>query len=298
MPQVATNGLSLEVERFGRASDPAIVLIMGLATQMTAWPLSLCEALVEQGFQVLRFDNRDVGLSTRLANLRPPKVPLVAGLRMLGLPVRVPYRLEDMAADTVGLMDALDIPEAHVVGASMGGMIAQLLAAHYPTRVLSLTSIMSTTGHRSLPGPEPAARRALTLAPEDPDSFDSIKARNMAVRRALQSPGYAQSDTDMERTVVDALKRGGYDPDAVARQLGAIIAAGHRRDLLKRVRQPALVIHGKADPLVKPECGRDTAACLANSKLVEVEGMGHDLPDALMPGWAELIAATARRASA
>lgn len=297
MPSVLVNGLSLEYESFGRDTDPCVLLVMGLGTQLTAWPVSLCEALVDRGYRVIRFDNRDVGLSTRLAHAGAPRVPLIATLRLLGLPVRVPYQLEDMALDAIGLMDALDIDRAHVVGASMGGMIAQLMAGHHAHRVLSLTSIMSTTGHRSLPGPDAKARRALLMKPDDPQDMSSVQRRNMTVRRTLESPSYRQSDASLEKMVSDALARGGYDPAAAARHLAAVLASGHRRALLAGVTVPSLVLHGEADILVKPACGRDTADCLPNSRFVTFPGMGHDLPEALMPEWAQLIDETATRAA-
>ena len=296
MPSVSVNTLRLEYESFGRDTDPCVLLIMGLGTQLTAWPLSFCEDLAARGYRVIRFDNRDVGLSTRLSEHGAPKVPLIATLRLLGLPARVPYRLTDMAADAVGLLDALNIERAHVVGASMGGMIAQLMAVHHADRVLSLTSIMSTTGHRSLPGPDPAARKALLMRPDNPKDMRSVHRRNVTVRRILQSPGCRQSDKALDKMVGDALTRGGYDPAAAARHLAAVLASGHRRALLASVEQPSLVLHGEEDILVKPACGRDTADCLRNSQFVTFPGMGHDLPEALMPEWARLIDENAARA--
>lgn len=297
MPLVQANGLSIEYESFGEAGAPCVLLVMGLGTQLTAWPLSLCEALVALGYRVIRFDNRDIGLSERLDHFGTPRVPLVALARAVGLPVRAPYSLEDMAADAIGLLDALGIAEVHVVGASMGGMIAQLMAGLYPHRVLSLTSVMSTTGHRSLPGPTAAARKALLMKPADPESMASVLERNLTVRRVVESPGYRQSAAQLEKTVADALARGGYNPNGVARQLTAILASRDRRQLLAGVRMPALVLHGEDDILVKPACGRDTADCLPNSRFVTFPGMGHDLPAALMPEWAMLIDETARRAA-
>lgn len=295
MPSIDTGTVQLEYEYFGDPANPCILLIMGLGTQLTAWPLSLCDDLAARGYYVVRYDNRDVGLSSRLDHLKPPNVRLALLLTMLGLPARVPYSLDDMAADGVALLDALGIDKAHLVGASMGGMIAQLMAAHYPERTLSLTSIMSTTGHRTLPRAEPRAIKALLLTPDDPDSFDSIVARNKTVRRVLQSPAYAQSEQALHTLVTDSLRRGGYHPAAVTRHLGAIVTAKHRRDLLRTVTAPALVIHGEQDPLVKLGCGEDTARHLANAELVTFRGMGHDLPEALMPEWAMQIDRLAQR---
>ncbi len=290
MPSIKANDqITLEYEQFGRSEDPCILLIMGLGTQMTAWPLALCEGLAEKGYRVVRYDNRDVGLSTRLDHMRPPNVRWALVKTLFGLRARVPYSLKDMADDAIALLDGLNIDRAHIVGASMGGMIAQLVAAHYPERTLSLTSIMSTTGHRSLPRATPEAMKALMMQPEDPSNMESVLVRNMKVRRVLQSPAYAQSEPDLMKTVADALERGGYHPEGVARHLGAIVTSPHRRDLLTRVTVPALVLHGEDDPLVKLGCGEDTAKHLPNGRLVTFPGMGHDLPEALMPEWIGLI---------
>lgn len=289
MPKIRVDDISLEYEDFGNPDDPCVLLIMGLGTQMTAWPITFCEALVAKGFRVIRYDNRDIGLSSRLDHLRTPNIPFVIGLRMLRLPAPVPYSLKSMADDAIGLLDALEIPSAHVVGASMGGMIAQLLAGHYPERTLSLTSIMSTTGHRSLPPAEPEAMKALMMQPDDPTDMESVFQRNMKVRRVLESPAYRQSDEALSEIVRNALQRGGYNPSGVARQLGAIVAAGDRRKLLKSVACPALVIHGEDDLLVKLECGVDTAQHLRSARLVKVPGMGHDIPEPLTPKWADMI---------
>jgi pimeloyl-ACP methyl ester carboxylesterase len=297
VPELQHNGLEIHYETFGEAGNPCVLLIMGLGTQMTAWPLSLINELVEKGYFVVRYDNRDVGLSTRLDHLKPPNLRKLIFLRLLGIRSRVPYSLEDMAGDAIAVLDALKVNKAAIVGASMGGMIAQLVAALYPERTTSLTSIMSTTGHRSLPRAEPAAMAALMLQPEDPDDLNSVLERNKKVRRTLQSPGYPMSDERLHETVSNALERGGYHPEGVARHLGAIVTANHRRDLLKKVKAPALVLHGEDDPLVKLGCGVDTHKHLPNSELKTYPGMGHDLPEELMPEWASLIDETTRRVS-
>ena len=296
MPQVTANNIAIEYEEFGNANDPCVLLVMGLGTQLTAWPDSLCHGLVDKGYRVIRYDNRDVGLSMKFDHAKVPSLPKVLIMRALRLPVRVPYSLDDMANDGMGLLDALGIDQAHVVGASMGGMIVQLMAANHSNRVLSMTSIMSTTGHRSLPRAEPEAMKALTLQPDDPTNMASVHARNVKVRRAMESPAYRESDAALDKRVAAALERGGYYPDGAGRQLAAIVAANDRRTLLKSVRQPALVIHGEDDPLVKLACGIDTAKYLANGELVTFSGMGHDVPEPLMPKWVDLIDATAKRA--
>ena len=298
MPQASVNQLTIEYEAFGRKRNPCILLIMGLGTQLTAWPISLCKDLAARGFYVLRYDNRDVGLSSHLDTEKAPPLPLVGVLSSLGIRLPVPYSLNDMAMDAVGLLDALGISQAHLVGASMGGMIAQRVAGNYPERTLSLTSIMSTTGHRSLPRADSKAIRALFTRPKDPDELESVIARNLAVRRILQSPAYPQTDAEHRAVSKRDLERAGYRPAGVARQLAAVMTSKHTRKLLRGVQVPSLVIHGKDDPLVKVACGADTAKHLPNGRLVTFEGMGHDFPEALMAEWAQLIADTANQTTA
>lgn len=296
MPRIQANGIELEYESMGDPKAPTMLLIMGLGTQLTAWPLSFCDALVAHGYHVLRFDNRDVGLSTRLDKRRPPNIPGLIAMNLMKIPVPVPYHLSDMADDAVALLDALGIEAAHVVGVSMGGMIAQRMAAEHPTRTLSLTSIMSTTGRRGLPRADRSATQALLLKPERPDELESIIERNVKVRRALQSPRYPKSDEELRVSAARAVARGGYYPQGVTRQLSAIIMDKDRRPLLKQIRVPALVIHGEADPLVKVDCGIDTAENLSNAQLKIYPGMAHDFPEPLMQPMADLIHDTAQRA--
>ncbi len=298
MPQTKSNGIHLEYLSQGNPANETILLIMGLGTQLTGWPDALCDDLVSLGYHVLRFDNRDIGLSARIDHARPPNVPLLAALRTIGMNPRVPYTLDDMARDAAGLLDALRISQAHIVGASMGGMIAQVFAAKYPERTLSLTSIMSTTGHRSLPRADREATRALMLRPEDPTSTESIIERNVKVRKALQSRTHPKTHEEIWETAAAAVERGGYEPDGVARQLGAIIAGRDRRALLRDITIPSLVLHGDEDTLVKPECGVDTAKHLPNAELHIVKGMAHDLPTVLLPEIAERIHTVAQRAQA
>lgn len=297
MPQLNANGINLEYVAQGDPANETLLLIMGLGTQLTGWPEALCEDLVNYGYHVLRFDNRDIGLSQQIDHARAPNVPLLAGLRMLGLPVRVPYTLDDMARDALGLIDGLGIGKVHLVGASMGGMIAQIFAARFPGRTRSLTSIMSTTGHPSLPRAERSATRALMLKPDNPRDPNSIIERNVKVRKAIQSRSLPKSDTEIRETATAAVERAGYQPAGVARQLAAILAARERRQLLRIIDAPALVLHGDEDPLVKVECGIDTAEHLPNGELHILRGMGHDLPLPLLPEIAERIHSVARRAS-
>lgn len=296
MPKIAANDIQIEYESHGDPSAPTVLLIMGLGTQLTAWPETFCAQLVAHGYHVLRFDNRDVGLSTHFDEARTPNIPALVALKMLRLPGFVPYRLRDMADDAVSLLDALHITAAHVVGVSMGGMLAQLVAAHYPERTLSMTSIMSTTGNRALPGSDKEATQALLLKPGNPENIESIIERNVHVRRTLQSPRYPKTDEELWESAAASVARGGYRPQGVARQLAAIIASKDRRQLLGTIQAPSLVIHGEDDNLVKVECGIDTAKHIPNCKLKLFPGMGHDLPTPLLEPMADLIHATASRA--
>jgi len=295
MTRATANGISIEYESFGREEDETILLIMGLGTQLTGWPDAFCENLAGRGYRVIRFDNRDIGLSSHLRDAPVPNIPLLAGLRRLRLSPPVPYTLGDMGEDVIGLLDALGIDRAHLVGASMGGMIAQLVAASFPHRTLSLTSIMSTTGNRSLPGADRQATRALLMKPRDPADPESVIERNVRVRKAVQSPAYPKSHDELYDAAAKAYARGGYRPAGVARQLAAAIVAGDRRRLLGGITAPALVMHGDADPLVKLQCGIDTARHLPNAELKVFPGMGHDFPAPLLEEMAEQICRIAHR---
>jgi pimeloyl-ACP methyl ester carboxylesterase len=282
MPQAGANGITIEYESFGRESDPVILLIMGFSAQLTMWPVSLCEGLASKGFQVVRFDNRDIGKSTHLSQLGAPNVGEAMMKLMSGQPVEAPYLLDDMAKDAVGLLDALGIKRAHIVGASMGGMIAQIVAAKYPEHTISLTSIMSTTGKRDLPQAKPEAMAALTTPPASDSRNDRI-AQGMKTWRIIGSPGFPATDEELRAAVEAAVDRVPYDPAGVGRQLLAIVASPPRNDILKNVKAPAQVIHGEADPLVPVEGGKDTAASIPGAKLILVPGMAHDFTQALLP---------------
>ena len=293
MPQIAANGLTLEYETFGDAANPPLLLIMGLGAQLTLWPEELVEALVARGYYVIRYDNRDIGLSQKFTDGGVPNFKRVAVMRLLGLRARLPYRLSDMAADAVGLMDALGIARAHVVGASMGGMIAQLVAATYPERVLSLTSIMSTTGNRKVPPARPEAMAALLDRPPVGATIEDIYPIGIKVSRAIGSPAYPAEETRLKDRIARDFARS-YHPTGAARQLAAIVDDGDRRKRLKAVTAPTLVIHGADDPLVPVEGGRDTAASIAGAQLKVIPGMGHDLPLQLVDEVADAIAGIAR----
>jgi len=289
---VSTNGIELAYEQFGRDHHPALLLIMGLGTQLTGWPDAFCRALADTGLRVIRFDNRDIGLSTKLSDAPRGDSPHMAFIKsLLHRPVAAPYALEDMAIDTLGLMDALDIERAHVVGASMGGMIGQLLAALYPDRIATLTSIMSSSGARGLPRGRLKVLLRLGKAPKnnDPDTVAWHMARTM---RMIGSPDYGRSREDWASEIRRNVARS-YYPAGTRRQMLAAMAAPSRVDLLGGISQPSLVIHGAADPLLPVKHGRDTARYLSNGRYEEIPGMGHDLPPRLLPRFVELIAGLA-----
>ncbi|MBV9990454.1 MAG: alpha/beta fold hydrolase [Alphaproteobacteria bacterium] len=281
MPKVRANGIDIEYESFGRAGDPAILLIMGFAAQMTMWQRSLCEGLARKGYRVIRFDNRDIGLSTHLSHLPAPNPAEMMARRMSGQPVDAPYTLDDMADDAVALLKALGIESAHIVGASMGGMIAQLVAINHPEATKSLISVMSTTGRPDLPPAKPEAMAALVTPPASDSRADRIAA-GMNVVKVLGSPGFPDSDALLLEAVSAAVDRGPYDPAGVARQLAAIVAAPPRHETLKGVRVASMVLHGEDDPIIPVAAGHDTAASIPGAKLVVVPGMAHDFTESIV----------------
>lgn len=286
------NGIELEYETYGDPANPTILLIMGLGAQLTLWPLAFVEALVARGYHVIRYDNRDVGLSSKLAQAGRPRLGRIIFQRMLRMQPRVPYTLTDMAADAAGLLDALKIDKAHIVGGSMGGMIAQLFAANYPQRTLSLTSIFSSTGNPALPRATKEAMNALLNRPKT-DDIDALVAHGVYAAQVIGSPAYPVAPDVLEARVRETIERSSY-PDGFARQMAAIIADGDRRARLKTITAPTVVIHGIADPLVPVEAGRDTAANIPGAKLVEIPGMGHNLPVELVPQLVEAIESVAK----
>ena len=282
MPQVRANGIDIEYENFGREGDPLILLIMGFAAQLLFWPESLCEGLAAKGFRVVRFDNRDIGKSTHLTDLGMPDIRALWEKAASGRQPEVPYSLSDMADDAMGLMDALSVERAHIVGASMGGMIAQLVAINHPDRTKSVTSIMSTTGRPGLP-PGDADTLAVITRPPKSSSREDLIDNGILVRHALASPGFPQSEADIRAFVERVVDRAPYDPAGIARQLAAIIAAPPRNELLKAVRRPALVLHGDSDRLLPVAAAKDTAESIPGAELVVVPGMGHGFPESLVP---------------
>jgi pimeloyl-ACP methyl ester carboxylesterase len=272
---VRANGVELEYVASGPEDGPPLLLIMGLAAQLTAWPQGLVDEFEGRGFRVIRFDNRDVGRSTHLRAHGQPGV-LWALLRgRLGLAVETPYSVGDMADDAAGLIEALSLGSAHVVGVSLGGMIAQELALRHPTKVRSLTSIMSTPGDASLPEPATAARNAL-LSANPPERAASIE-RGVKLFRAIGSPGFPLDETSLRERLGAGFDRC-YDPDGGGRQLLAVLSQRDRTPHLASLSVPALVVHGRADPLVPVEHGIATHKAIPVSELLVVEGMGHDLP--------------------
>lgn len=281
MSSVAANGLTLEYESLGDPANPPLLLVMGLGANMRLWPPQLCDRLVAAGFHVIRFDNRDAGRSTQLDHLGAPNIAKEAIKFLLRMKVRAPYSLDDMARDTAALIDALGLVKPHVVGASMGGMVAQNLAALFPEKVGTLTSIMSTTGSRKLPGPKARARRALLAKPARRGDFEGAVRRLMHLLRIIGSRTHPAPEGEL-RAICESHVAQGYNPVAVARQLTAIAAAGDRSEVVKRIKVPTLVIHGDEDPLLQPLCGAHTAKMIREGggdvKYAVVKGMGHDFP--------------------
>jgi pimeloyl-ACP methyl ester carboxylesterase len=294
MPQVRANGINLEYETFGDKGAPPMLLIMGLGAQMVLWPDDLCQALAAAGHHVIRFDNRDVGLSTKIEQLRHPKVIHAALASMIGVKLKVPYTLDDMAHDAVGLLDALELPSAHVVGASMGGMIAQIVAAKFPQRVTSLGLIMTTSGNPRLPRPRLDIQLRLLRRPSSLDR-EAVIEYSMETWRLIGSPEYPLTDTALRSKVERSYDRSSYR-HGFARQTLAILASGSRVPLLKRIQAPTLIIHGEDDPLVPVAGAHDLATHIPGARLEIIPGMGHDLPPELLPRFSSLLIQHARNA--
>jgi pimeloyl-ACP methyl ester carboxylesterase len=281
------NGLRLAYDEFGDAADPALILVMGLGTQMIAWPEALCEGLASEGYRVIRFDNRDIGLSQQIEPKKPVNLMKLILRSKLGLSIRVPYGLRDMAADAIGVLDFLEIESAHWVGASMGGMICQVIAAEHPERSLSLTSIMSSSGNPDLPQPSLRIAKQLLMRPDRNNEKAYLK-HSFATWAIIGSPDYPPKQEELSDRILSGLRRS-YSPHGYTHQMAAILESGDRRHLLRKIKVPTQVIHGKADVLVPVEGGIDTAKHIKNAKLELIEGMGHDLPRQLIPRFISLI---------
>ncbi|HEY4066288.1 MAG TPA: alpha/beta hydrolase [Burkholderiaceae bacterium] len=293
--QLSANGIALEVEDHGPAGGEPLVLVMGLGMQLVAWPAEFVAMLVARGFRVIRFDNRDIGLSQRFDHLGTPNLVLGVLKHAIGLKIDAPYTLATMADDTAGLLDALGLASAHVCGASMGGMIAQQLAARHPKRVKSLTLMMTSSGARRLPGPTLRVGRALLARPKDPRSVPSIIEHYVALYKLIGSPGYPLEDDELQARLSESVSRS-YRPQGSARQMLAIAADGDRSPLLPALKVPTQIIHGQEDPLVPLAAGRDLARKIAGAELDVVSGMGHDLPGPLWQRFVADIASVAGRA--
>lgn len=298
MAAVKVNGIELDYNVLGDPSATPLLLIMGLGMPAALWPDSLLQELVAQGFRVICFDNRDSGGSTRLAGLRGGSVPVAIARALLRRKVRAPYNLDDMAADTVALLDALGIDRTHVVGASMGGMIAQVVAARYPERVVSLTSIMSSSGNpqRRIAFGTRRALGALLKPPPPPDDYPAVATHLLRVFSVIGSPDIPQDQAALHAHFERVARRGLYR-EGTERQMLAILASGDRRSLLQRVTAPALVLHGSADPLVPLAAGLDTARHIRGARMEVIMGMGHDFPEVLMPRLAKRVASHCRAAA-
>ena len=291
---VTANGIAINVEDRGPAGATPILFVNGYTSTMLSWPEELMEGLRAQGFRVIRYDNRDVGRSAKISGL--PKIAEVVAAVREGRTPDIPYTLADMAADGIGVLDALGIGRAHVMGISMGGMIVQRMAIHHPERLISVTSIMSSTGNPDLPGASDEALKALQAQPPSEEREDVIRHR-MKGRRVYQSPAYPKSEEDLYALVAREYDHM-YYPEGGVRQYAAIMGDGSRVEALKKVRVPFLVIHGRADPLVPHAGGEDTAKSVPGARLVSIDGMGHDLPVELCAQYVELIASHARAAEA
>ena len=277
MPRAAVNGIEIEYETFGPDDAPAVLLINGLGSQMTRWPVPFCEKLVARGYRAIRFDNRDVGRSTWFQS----------GDR---------YTLSDMAADAMGLLDHLKIDKAHVAGVSMGGMIAQTVAIEHPSRVLSLTSIMSATGAPGTMDATPEAAAVLTqVAPDPTVDEEAFVAHGMKNARTIGSPAYPWTDEALRERVLSEMRRA-FNPKGVQRQRGAIGASGDRTEKLAKLNVPTVVLHGEVDPLIPKAGGEATARAIPGAELRIIPGMGHDLPEPLYDTIIDAIVAAAERA--
>jgi len=275
MAEITANGIQIEYDTFGKRGDQPLLLITGLALQLIHWDEALCEQLARRGHYVIRFDNRDAGLSTKLAESGIPDIGQIIKARMKGEVIRPPYTLEDMADDAVGLLDALEIEKAHICGISMGGMIAQTIALNHRERILSLISIYSQTGNPALPPPTPEALECLLTPP--PMEREANITFTLDVWRTFSGTGFAPDEDWQRKIAAQAYDRAFY-PEGVARQLAAVLTQNNRKPDLGSVCVPTLVIHGADDPLVPVEGGKDTAEAIPGAELIIIDGMGHDLP--------------------
>lgn len=288
MPHITPNGIHIEYESHGDPTDPTVLLIMGLGGQLSMWPDKLVSDLVSGGYRVVVFDNRDIGLSHKHTGEKPPKILRQILLRRLGIKLKTPYELVDMARDTIGLLDELKLNRAHVVGISMGGMIGQHVASMAPDRVDSLTAIMTSTGNPKLPRPSGDVMGAMIRRGPPPTTRDAIIDQSVATFGVIGTPGEDQNTNGMRDRITRSYDRN-YHPTGVLRQMSAIVSAGDFRKHTRAVKAPTLVIHGSADPLVPIEAGRDVAKLIHGARLEIMEGMGHDVPPRFLPSITKLM---------
>jgi len=294
MPQTNANGINIEYETHGSRDGETILLIMGLGAQMTRWPQRSIDMFGERGFSVVTFDNRDVGLSHKFDEAGPADLAAVMAATAAGKKPPAAYNLDDMANDAAGVLDALGIERAHIVGASMGGMIAQLVAANHPHKTLSLTSIMSSTGNPDLPPAKPEAMAVILTRPTS-DDVETLADQAVKSQKIIGSPGYPSSDAEIRERFLSDYRRS-YYPPGFTRQVAAVMASGDRRAVVRKIKVPTMVVHGTDDPLVPIEGGRDTAAVIPGAELREIPGMGHDLPEPLFAAVVDAVEAIARKA--
>ena len=295
MPNIRANNIDIYYEENGPADAPVILLVMGLGAQMIAWPDEFIDGLVAKGHRVIHYDNRDVGLSQRMDGAKTPNLAWTMLKARFGLPVRVPYTLTDMAADGIGLLDALGIDKAHVAGASMGGMIVQLMAANHRERLLSMTSIMSSSGKPGLPGARADIQKSFMVKRPPDASRDEAVAFGTELVRSFSYPDPARPENAHAEMTAKAFDRG-YYPVGTRRQLLAIIADGSRVERLKKITTPTLVVHGGADPLVPKEGSEDIARHIPGARLEIIDEMAHDLPPSQVGRMVDLIAGHAKQA--
>jgi pimeloyl-ACP methyl ester carboxylesterase len=291
--QISANGISIEVEDEGPPNGEPLMLIMGLGMQLTSWPAEMVRALVSRGFRVIRFDNRDAGLSQGFDHLGVPNLPLMTVQHMLHWQVKAPYLLADMARDALGVLDALGLASAHICGASLGGMVAQHLAASHPQRVRSLNLMMTTSGSRRLPQATLAARRVMLQRARSSD-LEAVLDHYANLFHVIGSPAYRPDPVEFRERMRQGLQRA-FRPTGTLRQLVAVAADGDRTPMLGRIKAPTHVIHGEADPLIPVDNGRDLARRIAGATSDYITGMGHDLPLPLVPRFVDGIAANAAR---
>ena len=290
--QIVANGIGIEVDDQGPANAEPLLLIMGLGMQLIAWPEEFVQMLVSRGFRVIRMDNRDAGLSQGFDSLGVPSLVWAAMRHSVRLPVNAPYGLHDMAADALGVLDALGVQRAHVCGASLGGMVAQHLAARHPQHVKSLTLMMTTSGARRLPQPHWLVQKALLSRPNGKDPA-AVVTHLQKLLTLIGSPAYPAEPEALRQRLLATVQRA-YRPAGTVRQLMAVVADGDRTALLPLIKSPTQIIHGQADPLVLVAAGHDLAARIQGARIDIVPGMGHDLPAQLLPSFADAIAGIAR----